>query len=69
MVLVDEAGSHVDNECGSSLYHIRRSNKNFKEFYSLMLVAATSGKKVRLEVTPECVGTRAILSHGSVAFR
>lgn len=51
--------------CGSSFYHIVRSNPNFKEMYSAMLLAFGAGKNVSLYVT-SCGNDRNILSHGSI---
>lgn len=53
--------------CGTSYYHIRRSNENFKEFYSVILTAFTTGKTAAVYVV-ECSETRNITSHGAVSF-
>lgn len=50
--------------CGSSFYHIRKTNANFKEFYSLMLTAFSTGMTVNLYVV-SCENDRNILSHGN----
>ena len=51
--------------CGSPLYHIKRTNVNFSEFYSLSLTAFAAGKSVSIWVVG-CEGDRNIISHGSI---
>ncbi len=56
--------SYVTGPCGSYYYHIRRSNDNFTEFYSLVLAAYAAQRNVSVRVT-SCSGDRNILSHGN----
>src|SRR3569833_811027 len=56
-------GLDVVGPCGSFYYHIQRNNLNWKELYSLMLLAFATGKSVSL-VVANCTGDRNILSHG-----
>lgn len=51
--------------CGSSFYHIKRTNENFKEFYGLVLTAFATGKNVNVYISG-CASDRNILSHGNV---
>ena len=60
--VVDSGGS---SPCGAIFYHVRRTNENFKEFYSLLLTAFTAGKNVSVRVV-ECDGDRNITSQGYI---
>lgn len=65
IVLGDKNKAPISGQCGSNLYHIKRSNTNFKEFYSLVLAAAAAQKELSLEVGG-CANSRNVLTHGSV---
>jgi hypothetical protein len=60
VVGLDQAGG-----CGSTLYNIRRTNENFKEFTAVALTAFSFGKKLTLFVYG-CDGDRNIIDHGAV---
>ena len=60
VIALDTAGT-----CGSSYFHIQRTNKNFTEFTAVALTAFSTGRSLRL-IVASCAGDRNILSHGSV---
>ena len=53
--------------CGSSFFHVQRSNANFTELTALMMTAAASSKHVHLYVE-SCNNDRNIISHGAADF-
>ncbi len=55
----------VAGPCGSTMYHIQRTNQNFREFYAALLTAFASGRTVSLVVV-SCANSRNYVSHGSV---
>jgi len=60
VIVLDTPGS-----CGSSFFHIQRSNPNFKEFAAVALTAVSTKRSMRLFIA-SCAGDRNVLSHGSV---
>lgn len=54
---------NVAGPCGSSYYHIRRTNVNFAQFQDLVKQAFLWNKTLTFHVI-DCAGDRNILSHG-----
>ena len=51
--------------CGSGLYHIQRTNTNFKEFYGIVLSAFLVGKNISVDVG-SCASNRNIAVQGAI---
>ena len=53
----------ANGPCGSPYFHVRRTNRNFREKISLALTAYAAGSTMALFQTG-CAGNRNIISHG-----
>lgn len=58
VIQLDTAGP-----CGSAYFHVRRTNRNFREMVSLALTAYATGSTMTVFQTG-CAGDRNVISHG-----
>ena len=60
-VLTDTA-----NGCGSTFFHLPRSNQNFKEMFLYIFLAFKNRTPIHFSVQDICNGDRIDISHGSM---
>lgn len=56
----------TQNGCGSTFYHLPRSNANFREMHAYMYLAFAKGLPINFNIDPTCNGDRVNISHGSM---
>ena len=54
------------NGCGSSFYHLKRGNVNFREMHAYLYLAFAKKLPINFNVDPTCFGDRVNISHGSM---
>lgn len=58
--------TNTANGCGSSFFHLPRSNQNFKELHGYIFLAFKNRTPINFAVQDTCNGDRVDISHGSV---
>ena len=64
LVLENDSGHSVGNNCGSAFYNLKPTNIFFNELYAMFLTAAKQGEKVKVNYSA-CEGSRAIITQAS----
>lgn len=58
--------TNVENGCGSTFFHLPRSNVNFKEMHGYIFLAFKNQTPINFAVQDTCNGDRVDISHGSM---
>lgn len=61
--------TNTDNGCGSTFFHLQRTNANFREMHAYMFMAFKNQTPINFEVFDGCIGdgSRRAISHGSMS--
>lgn len=58
--------TNTANGCGSTFFHLPRSNQNFKEMHGYIFLAFKNQTQINFAVQDMCNGDRVDISHGSM---
>ena len=58
--------TNTPNGCGSTFYHLPRTNVNFKEMHAYIYWAFSKNALINFNINPTCIGDRVNISHGSI---